>query len=87
MQSQYNNYAKEINYMKNKIVPLITIISSLTLVGCNKQNYMLDLKVATPSGSPATAFYKHLGETNYLEVNSDATRITFIIWPDLQTFF
>ena len=32
--------------------------------------YSLDLKVATPTGAPAVAFYRHLADESHLEVNS-----------------
>ena len=48
------------------------------MAGCNnkaKEDYQLDLKVASPAGSPAIALYKYLGSDNY-EVNSDANNVT-----------
>lgn len=69
---------KGISIMK-KII-LLPLMSLLLLNGCNSSSqgsddYKLDLKIATPAGSPATAFYKHLGESDYLEVNGDATNV------------
>ena len=49
---------------------LITLLPILAITACNKSAYTLEFKVATPSGSPATAFYKYLTDTQHLEVNT-----------------
>lgn len=60
--------------MKNKQL-LITLLPLLALSACNKATYKLDLQVATPAGSPSTAFYKYLGDTEHLEVNGNANNV------------
>lgn len=59
--------------MNKKII--LTLLPLMALTACNKSAYKLDLKVATPSGSPATAFIKYLGDTEHLEVNSSADNV------------
>ena len=60
--------------MKNKKL-ILTLLPLLALTACNKSAYQLELKVATPSGSPATALYKYLNDTEHLEVNSDGNNV------------
>lgn len=55
---------------------LLLLASTLLLGACgNNSPYKLELKVATPAGSPATAFYKYLGDNEHLEVNSVANNV------------
>lgn len=54
---------------------LLTLIPAIALAACNKASYKLDLKVATPAGSPAIALYKYLEDVDHLEVNSDANNV------------
>ena len=55
---------------------LLTLIPVIALTACSgTTSHSLELKVVTPAGSPATAFYKHLGDTEHLEVNGDANNV------------
>ena len=54
----------------------LTLIPLMALTACSGGTpYSLELQVATPAGSPATAFYKYLGDTEHLEVNGDANNV------------
>ena len=57
---------------------LITLLPVLALTACNKSAYKLEFKVATPNGSPATAFYKYLTDTDHLEVNTANNVLAYI---------
>ncbi len=59
--------------MNKKLV--LTLLPLVALSACNKSAYKLELQVATPSGSPAVAFIKYLGDTDHLEVNSSADNV------------
>ncbi len=55
---------------------LLTLIPIMVLTACSgTASHSLELQVATPAGSPATAFYKYLGDTEHLEVNGDANNV------------
>ena len=60
--------------MQNKKM-LLTLLPLLALTACSKPAYKLELSVATPSGSPATAFLKYFADTKHLEVNSSADNV------------
>ena len=59
--------------MKRNALLLIPVIL-LTACG-NTAKYQVSLKVAAPSGAPAIALYKYLGDTEHVEVG-DATNVT-----------
>ena len=54
---------------------LLTLLPLIALSACNKAAYKLDLQVASPAGSPAIALYKYLGDSDHLEVNTDANNV------------
>ena len=56
----------------------------MALTGCGSQ-HQLELTVAAPAGSPAIAFYNYLGDTNHLEVNSDANNVLAYFGADSKT--
>ncbi len=61
--------------MKKQLI--ISLLSIVSLTGCNQTRAEVPLKlnVVTPSGAPAIAFYKHLAE-NKLEINSNPVNVT-----------
>ncbi len=64
--------------MKKQSLLLVSIALLSTAIACSSHSnkeHPLELQVATPSGSPATAFYKHLGDTDHLEVNTDPNNV------------
>ena len=69
--------------MTKKLV--LALLPFMAITACGKSNYQLDLNVATPAGSPAVAFYKYLGDTEHLEVNSDANNVLAYFGADNQT--
>ena len=69
--------------MTKKLV--LTLLPFMALTACGKTNYQLDLNIATPAGSPAIAFYKYLGDTEHLEVNSDANNVLAYFGADAKT--
>ena len=59
--------------MNKKVI--LSLIPVMMLTACNKAVYKLDVQVASPAGSPAIALYKYLGDTEHLEVNTDANNV------------
>lgn len=60
--------------MKKKSI-LITLLPLIALTACGNVKYKLDIQVASPAGSPAIALYKYLGDSEHLEVNTDANNV------------
>ena len=59
--------------MKKKLI--LTLLPLIALSACGKATYKLDVKVASPAGSPAIALFKYLGDLDHLEVNTDANNV------------
>ena len=59
--------------MNKKVI--LSLIPVMMLTACNKAAYKLDVQIASPAGSPAIALYKYLGDTDHLEVNTDANNV------------
>ena len=71
--------------MKKLFIPIISLLTVATLVGCNKESPVdySDLKIACPSGAPALALYD-IYNSEAVEINADANNVAAYLSKDSE---